>query len=68
MNFMMFNEVVRGAFDNDASKFAHFSELLLDTARNTVKEFSREEANKKIVEKFRAALGISENADRKSVV
>lgn len=67
MNFMMFNEVVRGAFDNDASKFAHFSELLLDTARNTVKEFSREEANKKIVEKFRAALGISENATHPQV-
>ena len=62
MNFMRFDSVVRDAFDNDATKFAHFSELLLDTARNTVKEFTKEEANKQIVERFRAALGIEADA------
>lgn len=67
MNFLMFNDVVRGAFDNDESKFIAFSELLLDTAMNSVKEFSAEDANKKIVEKFRAALGIDKNATRPQV-
>lgn len=62
MNFLMFNDVVRNAFDNEESKFVAFSELLLDAAKYEVKEISQEEANKKIVEKFRAALGIDKNA------
>ena len=58
-NFMNFNEVTRRAFENDETQFMNFSQLLVDAARNTVKEYTKEEANKKIVEKFRAALGIS---------
>ena len=58
---IMFNEVVRNAFKNDETNFANFSALLVDAAKNTVKEYSKEEANKKIVEKFRAALGIEPN-------
>lgn len=61
-NLMMFNEVVRNAFENDEAQFANFNELLVDTAKNTVKVYTKEEANKKIVEKFRAALGIDENS------
>ena len=60
-NLMMFNTTVQNAFDNDNEKFINFSELLLDAARGEVKEYSAKDANKKIVEKFRAALGISEN-------
>lgn len=58
-NFMNFNEVTRRAFENDENQFMNFSQLLVDAARNTVKEYTKEEANSKIVEKFRAALGIS---------
>ena len=60
-NLMTFNATVQNAFDNDNDKFMNFSELLLDAARGEVKDYSAKESNKKIVEKFRAALGISEN-------
>lgn len=61
MNFMRFDAIVRDAFDNEESKFIAFSELLLDAARYEVKEYTQAEANKKIVEKFRAALGIEKD-------
>lgn len=57
-NFMMFNDVARNAFENDASQFNHFSKLLVDTAKKKVQEYTQEEANKVIVDKFRLALGI----------
>lgn len=62
-NLMMFNTTVQNAFDGDNEKFANFSELLLDAALGEVKDYSAKDANKKIVEKFRAALGI-EPTDR----
>ena len=58
LNFMKFNEVTKSAFNNDAAQFANFSQLLIDAAKHEVKEYSQADANKKIVEKFRAALGI----------
>ena len=58
-NFMRFNSTVQGAFDNDAEKFANFERLLVDAAKHEVKEYSAKDANAKIVEKFRAALGVS---------
>lgn len=60
-NLMTFNTTVQNTFDNDNDNFVCFSELLLDAARGEVKEFSAKEANKKIVEKFRSALGIDEH-------
>lgn len=60
-NLMTFNTTVQNAFDNDNENLVCFSELLLDAARGEVKEFSAKDANKKIVEKFRAALGIDEH-------
>ena len=66
-NLMMFNATVQNAFDNDNDKFMNFGALLLDAARGEVQEYSAKEANKKIVEKFRAALGISEG-DRPQAV
>lgn len=66
-NLMMFNTTVQNAFDNDNEKFVGFGELLLDTARGEVKEYSAKEANQKIVEKFRAALGV-EPTDRPQAV
>ena len=66
-NLMTFNTTVQNAFDNDNANLVCFSELLLDAARGEVKEYSAKDANKKIVEKFRAALGI-EPTDRPQAV
>ena len=66
-NLMTFNTTVQNAFENDNENLIYFSELLLDAARGEVKEVSAKEANKKIVEKFRAALGIEPN-DRPQLV
>ena len=60
--FMRFDANVRNAFENDEIKYQNFEKLLVDTARKQVKEYTYEEANNKIVEKFRAALGIEEGA------
>ena len=57
-NLMTFNTVVQNAFDNDNANLVHFGELLRDAAKGTVTKYTPEEANKKIVEKFRSALGI----------
>ena len=62
-NFMKFDHTVRSAFNDDATQFANFQALLVDAARKQVKEYSAQEANDKIVEKFKAALGI-EDGDR----
>ena len=66
-NLMMFNTTVQNAFDNDNANLVCFKELLVDAARGEVKEFSAREANQKIVEKFRSALGIDMN-DRPQAV
>ena len=61
VNFMRFDSTVRSAFNDDATQFANFQKLLVDAARKNVQEYSEQEANAKIVEKFRAALGIDAN-------
>lgn len=60
--FMRFDINVKNAFDNDEVTYANFEKLLVDSARKQVEEYSAKEANAKIVEKFRAALGIDEKA------
>ena len=66
-NLMMFNTTVQNAFENDNENLVCFAELLLDAARGEVEGYSAKEANSKIVEKFRAALGI-EPTDRPQYV
>lgn len=61
VNFMRFDNTVRSAFNDDAVQFANFQKLLVDAAKKNVQEYSAKEANDKIVEKFRAALGIDVN-------
>ncbi len=56
--FIYFDTVARNAFNNDETQYVNFSKLLVDTAKHQVTEYSEKEANAKIVEKFRAALGI----------
>ena len=60
--FIYFDTVARNAFNNDETQYANFSKLLVDTAKHQVTEYSEKEANTKIVEKFRAALGIEPTA------
>lgn len=60
--FMRFDTTARNAFNNDEATYANFEKLLVDSARKQVKEYSAEEANAKIVEKFRKALGIDKDA------
>lgn len=57
-HLMKFNVTVQNAFDNDNENFMNFSQLLKDYANNELQEISKKEASNKIVEKFRAALGI----------
>lgn len=58
LNMMRFNETVRNAFDHDEEKFNGFFELLSEAAKGQVADRTPAETNKKIVEKFRAMLGI----------
>jgi hypothetical protein len=58
-NLMKFNATVQSVFNNSNEEFMTFNELLLDCANKTVKEYTQKEASQKIMEKFRAALGIS---------
>ena len=60
--FMKFDTNVRSAFENDEATYANFEKLLVDAARKQVEEYTPEQANKKIVEKFREALGIDKDA------
>ena len=60
-NFMKFDHIARSAFNDDAVQYANFQQLLVDAARKEVKEYTAQEANAKIVEKFRAALGIEKD-------
>lgn len=66
-NLMTFNTTVQNAFDNDNANLVHFGELLRDVARGEVEKYSAKEANQKIVEKFRSALGI-EATDRPQAI
>lgn len=59
--FMYFNETVRNAFANDEAQYMNFNKLLVDVAFGK-QEVSKEEANAKIREKLRAAIGVGENA------
>lgn len=60
-NFMNFNHIARSAFNDDAAQYANFQKLLVDAAKKDVQEYTAKAANDKIVEKFRAALGIEKN-------
>ena len=60
--FMRFDANVRNAFENDEATYLNFEKLLVDTARKQVEGYTFEQANKKIVEVFRNALGIDKDA------
>ena len=59
--FMDFSANVQAVFNNDATDFVAFSQLLTDVALGK-QEVSKEEANKKIVEVFQGVLGITKDS------
>lgn len=66
--FMMFNENVRNAFDNDPIKFEAFSKLMIDTANGRFEEgITAQNANEKIVSIFRNIIGCDEKSPRPEV-
>ena len=66
--FTLFNENVRNVFENDEIKFAAFNKLMLDTANGRFEEgITPENANKKIVEKFKAIIGCDENSTKPEI-
>lgn len=68
MKLMNFDAHVREVFDNDQSKFAAFSKLMLDTANGNYEEgISAQEANDKIVAKFYKIIGLDESSSKADV-
>jgi len=65
--FMNFDAVVKAAFNEDESDFMAFNKLLVDSYKGEVEGFSAREANDKIVEVFRAAIGCDEHSTKAEV-
>ena len=65
--FMTFNATVKNAFNNDENDYKAFNKLLVDAYKGTVADFSAEEANDKIVEIFRKAIGCDENSSKAEI-
>ena len=58
INFNEYSEELRNHFSSE--EYANFNQLCIDTARNCVKQYTKEEANAKINEKIREIFGLSE--------
>lgn len=65
--FMNFDAKVQCAFDNDENTFVAFQKLLHDAAHGTVEGYSAKEANDKIVEVFRKAIGCDEHSSKAEI-
>lgn len=64
--FFNFAANVQNVFNNDENDFMAFSQLLTETALGT-QQVSKQEANAKIVEVFRGALGLGDHPTQKEV-
>jgi hypothetical protein len=58
INFNEYSEELRNHFSSE--EYANFNQLCIDTARDCVKQYTKEEANAKINEKIREIFGLSE--------
>ena len=61
-----FSADIQAAFENE-DMLMGFSQLMLDTAKNTVETYTIKEANAKIREKFNAILGVDEKSTKKEL-
>ena len=65
---MNFDAHVREVFENDETKFASFSKLMIDTAFGNFEEgINAKEANEKIVSMFKQAIGIDEKSTKAEI-
>ena len=64
--FFNFASNVQKVFNDDSNDFMAFSQLMTETALGT-QQVSKQEANAKIVEVFRGALGLGEHPTQKEV-
>ena len=68
MKFFNFNTHVRNVFEESEEKFAAFTKLMIDTATGDFEEgITPKEANKKIVAKFNAMLGLDEKSTKAEI-
>ena len=66
--FINFNAHVREVFESNEEKFNAFTKLMLDTASGDFEEgITLKDANKKIVAKFNAILGIDEKSTKAEI-
>lgn len=64
--FFNFASNVQKVFNDDSNDFMAFSQLMTETALGT-QQVSKQEANAKIVEVFRGALGLGDHPTQKEV-
>ena len=63
--FMQFDAHVCNVFENDETKFAAFSKLMLDAASGNFEEgITAKDANEKIISMFRQVIGLDEKANK----
>lgn len=65
--FMNFDAVVKAAFNEDEQDFMAFNKLLVDSYKGEVEGYTAKEANEKIVEVFRKAIGCDENSTKAEI-
>ena len=67
-NLMSFDAHVREIFENNEAKFAGFKKLMCDASVNKFEEgITSKDANAEIMNTFRQAIGLSENASKQEV-
>lgn len=67
MNFMNFSAQIQGAFKNDEKNYMAFKQLVVDLYKDNLNGVSKYDAEQKIQEIFRNAIGVSEKASKKEV-
>ena len=65
--FMTFDATIKNAFNNNAEDYVAFNKLLVDSYKGEVDGYSAKEANDKIVEIFRKAIGCDENSTKAEI-
>jgi len=65
--FMNFSENVRKAFNDSEDNYMNFNKLMLDYTKGELEGVTAKQANDKIVQKFRAVLGLGEKPTRHEV-
>lgn len=65
--FMNFSANVQNAFDNNSEEYKNFNKLMLDYTKGDLDGVTPKQANEKIVQKFKAVLGLDEKPTKAEV-